>query len=398
MIKTNPQKIKEVLTRGVEKVIKKEDLAKQLNSGKSLRIKLGVDPTAPNLHLGHAVVLRKLKEFQGLGHKIVFIIGDFTAKIGDPTGKLSLRKVLSEKEIRDNMKTYKSQIGKILDLSKTDIVYNSKHLSRLSLTEIYRIFHFFSASQILERDMFQKRRESGKPIWLHEFFYPVFQAYDSVAVRADVEIGGNDQLFNMMMGRQLQPHFGQPAQNIMTMKILVGTDGVKKMSKSLGNYISIKESPKDMYGKLMSIKDDLMPVYFELCTFLSLEEIEGIKKSLKNKKVNPRDVKARLAREIVALYYGKSAAQKAEKEFNRIFKQKELPSQIPSVAIKAGNIDILELLVRAKLASSKSEAKRLIEQKGVKIDGKNQSDWQKNISIKNGMIIQVGKRKFAKIR
>ena len=396
-INTSPKKIEEILTRSVEEIIEKESLIKKLKSGKQLRIKFGVDPTAPELHLGNAVILWKLKEFQELGHTIIFIIGDFTAQIGDPTDKLTARKTLTEKEIKANMKTYKEQVGEILDLNKTEIIYNNRHLSKMKLAEIYRISQFFTVNQILERDMFQERRRAEKPIWLHEFMYPIFQAYDSVVVKADIEIGGNDQLFNMMAGRQLQPHFNQPPQDVITIKLLVGTDGKRKMSKSFGNYIGIQELANEQYGKIMSIPDESIIDYFELCAHLSLMEVEKIKKELKNKKLNPRDAKAKLAYEIVALYHGKPAAQKAEKEFNRIFKEKELPSEMPSIKITDKNINILDLLVKTKLASSKAEAKRLIEQKGVKIDDEIQEDWRKNILIKSVMIIQVGKRKFVKI-
>ncbi|MEK7163055.1 MAG: tyrosine--tRNA ligase [Patescibacteria group bacterium] len=397
-INTNHQKIKEILTRGVEEIIEKENLIKKLSSGKPLRIKFGVDPTSPKLHLGSAVILWKLKEFQKLGHTIVFIIGDFTAQIGDPTGKLTARKTLTEKEIKANMETYKEQVGKILNLNKTEIVYNSHHLLKMSLAKIYRIFQFFTVNQILERDMFQERRKAEKPIWLHEFVYPIFQAYDSVVVKADIEIGGNDQLFNMMAGRQLQPHLNQSPQDIITIKLLVGTDGKRKMSKSFGNYIGINESPKEQFGKIMSIPDESIIEYFELCTPLPLEKIEKIETELKNNKLNPRDAKAKLAYEIVSLYHGKSAAQKAENEFNRIFKEKELPSKIPSIKIADKNINILDLLVKIKFALSKAEAKRLIEQKGVKINDKIQEDWRKNVIVKSGAVIQVGKRKFVKIK
>ena len=278
-INTSPQKIKEILTRGVEEIIEKESLIKKLKSGKPLRIKFGVDPTAPELHLGNAVILWKLKEFQELGHTIIFIIGDFTAQIGDPTDKLTARKTLTEKEIKANMKTYKEQVGEILDLNKTKIIYNNRHLSKMKLAEIYRISQFFTVNQILERDMFQERRRAEKPIWLHEFMYPIFQAYDSVVVKADIEIGGNDQLFNMMAGRQLQPHFNQPPQDVITIKLLVGTDGKRKMSKSFGNYIGIQELANEQYGKIMSIPDESIIDYFELCAHLSLMEVEKIKKN-----------------------------------------------------------------------------------------------------------------------
>ena len=406
-INTDSQKINELLTRGVEQIIEKESLRKKLKSGRQLRIKFGIDPTAPDIHLGNAVILWKLRDFQDLGHKIILIIGDFTAQIGDPTGKLSTRKMLTQQEIEENMKNYKNQIGKILDVKKIKIVYNSDHLGKLTLADIYQIFHFFTANQILERDMFQEREKKGKPIWLHEFLYPIFQAYDSAAIRADVEIGGSDQLFNMTMGRQLQPHFRQDPQDVMTMKLLIGTDGEKKMSKSVGNYIGIQESPEEQYGKIMSIKDELILDYFELCTRISLKKIKDLEKDLKAKNVNPRDLKSRLAKKIVEIYHGKTAAKKAEKEFNRVFKEKKVPSKMPVFIVPQESYPVLKLLVELNLAQSKSEAKRLIEEGGVKIikptiDNKQLTiklrDWKEEIKIQDEMILKVGKRKFAKIK
>ncbi len=315
--------------------------------------------------------------------------------------------MLTKQEIEENMKNYKNQIGKILDVKKIKIVYNSDHLGKLTLADIYQIFHFFTANQILERDMFQEREKKGKPIWLHEFLYPIFQAYDSAAIRADVEIGGSDQLFNMTMGRQLQPHFGQDPQDVMTMKLLIGTDGEKKMSKSVGNYIGIQESPEEQYGKIMSIKDELILDYFELCTRISLKKIKELEKDLKAKNVNPRDLKSRLAKKIVEIYHGKTAAKKAEKEFNRVFKEKKVPSKMPVFIVPQESYPVLKLLVELNLAQSKSEAKRLIEEGGVKIikptiDNKQLTiklrDWKEEIKIQDEMILKVGKRKFAKIK
>ena len=397
-VKTNSKKIEEILTRGVEKIIEKESLLKKLKSGRRLRVKLGIDPTAPDLHLGNAVALWKLREFQDLGHKIIFIIGDFTARIGDPSGRLSLRKALTEREIKENMKAYKSQIEKILDLKKTEIVFNSEHLSNLKLSEMYRLFHFFSLNQILEREMFKKRISLGKPIWLHEFFYPILQAYDSVVVGAEIEVGGSDQLFNMLMGRQLQAYFNQTPQDILTMKILVGTDGKQKMSKSFQNYIGINEPANEQYGKLMSIKDETLPQYLELCTRLPVEEIKKDIQLFKNGKINPRDLKRKLAREVVSLYYGRTAALKAEDEFERVFREKKLPSNIPEVEIKEKFLNILDLLIKTKLVDSKSEAKRMISQKAIKINGLLKENWREVIEIKEGMVIKVGKRKFLKIK
>lgn len=396
-VKTDAKKIEEILTRGVEKIIEKESLVKKLKSGKRLRVKLGIDPTSPDLHLGNAVVLWKLKEFQDLGHKIVLIIGDFTAQVGDPSGRLSPRRVLTEREIKENMKAYRFQIGKILDLKKTEIIFNSHHLSSLKLSQLYRLFSFFTVNQILEREMFQKRISLKKPIWLPEFFYPILQAYDSVVVKADVEVGGSDQLFNMLLGRQLQSFLNQSPQEIITMKILVGTDGREKMSKSFNNFIGIAESPNEQFGKLMSIRDELIPQYLELCTRLPMEEIKKDIQLLETGQINPRDLKRKLAREVVSLYHGKEMAEKAQREFDLVFREKKPPSEIPEVKIKEKNINILELLLKTKLANSKSEAKRLISQKAVKIDGELKENWREVVEIKKGMVIKVGKRKFVKI-
>lgn len=397
MSQTKTQKIEEILNKGVDKVILRNHLEKRLKSGEKLRIKFGIDPTSSDIHLGNAVILWKLREFQKLGHKIILIIGDFTAQIGDPSGRSGERRTLTKEEVAKNMKTYKKQIGEILDFKKIELIYNSRHLLKLNFSEIYRLLHFFSVNQILERDIFQERKRKEKPIWLHEFLYPILQAYDSVVVKADIEIGGKDQLFNMIMGRQLQPHFGQLPQDIITMKLLIGTDGRRKMSKSFGNYIGINESAKQQYGKLMSINDELIPEYFELCTPLPLEEVNKIKSELKNKKVNPRDLKEKLARTIVSIYHGVAAAKKAEKEFVRIFKEKKTPTKIPEIRIQQKNINILDLLVKIRFASSKSEAKRLISQGGIKIDAKVCQDWGKVIEVQKGMIIQVGKRRFVRI-
>ncbi len=375
--------IEEILTRGVEQVIEKDHLEKRLRAGEKLRIKHGADPTTPDLHLGHAVVLRKLKEFQDLGHQIVFIIGDFTAKIGDPSGRLTARKPLAEKEIKENIKTYKQQLGKILDLDKTEIIYNSKHLSKMSFAEIYRISHFFSVNQILERDMFQQRKKTGRPVWLHEFFYPVFQAYDSVAVKADLEIGGNDQLFNMMMGRQLQPHFNHAPQDIMTMKILIGIDGARKMSKSFGNYIGIAEAPDSQYGKIMSIPDKLLPEYFALLTDIDF-----------NEKENPRDAKMKLAYEIVKTFHGEKEAEGAQKNFIKVFQKKEIPDKILEIKIKEPK-ELGDILVKNEIVSSKSEFRRLINEKAIDIKGEVLKD--PHFIASGPIIVRVGKKKFVKI-
>jgi len=389
-MKNTQEKIKEILERGVEQIIDKNSLIKRLKSGRKLRIKHGIDPTGPKIHIGRAIQFRKLKSFQDLGHQIVLIIGDFTAEIGDASDKQSMRKSLSEKEIKENMKDYKKQIGKILDLKKTEIRHNSQWLSKLTAKELLSLTVNFTAQQMIQRRNFKERWEQGKPIGLHELTYPLFQGYDSVAVKADVEIGGADQLFNLKVGREIQKIFGQSEQDLLTSKMLPGLDG-RKMSTSWQNMVTIVDNPDEMYGKIMSMKDEFIADYFELCTDIPLPEIKNIKKA------NPREAKARLAREIVATYYNKNTALKAEKEFNMIFKERRLPGSVPAVKISQRMMNILELLFKTKLVSSKAKAKRLILQKGVRIDNEIQTDWRKQVKIKKGLVVQVGKRKFAKL-
>lgn len=390
------QKIEELLTRGVEEIIEKESLVKKLKSGKKLRIKLGIDPTGPKIHIGRATQLWKLRAFQELGHKIVLIIGDFTAQIGDASDKDVMRKSLTKKEVETNMKNYKKQIGKILDIKKVEFRYNSEWLNKLSAKDLVKLSMIFTAQQMIQRRNFKERWDAGKPIGLHELDYPIFQGYDSVTIKADVEIGGIDQLFNVLAGREIQRALGQTPQDVMVLKMLNGLDG-RKMSTSWGNIITIIDEPQDMFGKIMSMKDELMLQYFELCTLLPLSKIEEIKRDLANQKVNPRDVKAELAGEIVSSYHGKKEAEIAKQEFNKIFREKQLPSEIKEVKIERTKSLILDLLVKTKIAFSKSEAKRLIIQKGIKIDGKIEDDWRKEIEIRKGMTIQAGKRRFIKI-
>ncbi|MDP3014947.1 MAG: tyrosine--tRNA ligase [bacterium] len=396
-INTDSQKIEKILTHGVKEIIVKNHLEKQLKSGRNLRVKFGIDPTAPDIHLGHSVPLRKLKQFQELGHQIILIIGDFTAQIGDPSERKETRKPLTAEEIKKNMKGYLKQADKIINLDKTEVIYNSEWFAKDNAKIIFKLARAGSIQQILHRTDFQKRLQKNQDITLLETLYPLLQGYDSVMVKADVEIGGTDQLFNLLMGRKVQRFYEMPEQDILTTSLLEGLDGIKKMSKSAGNYIAVNETPNKMFEKIMRLPDNLIAKYFLLCTDKSKKEIQKIKTDMERSKLNPRDVKARLAHEIVALYHGKIAAQKAEKEFNQIFKEKKLPSEIPLIKIAAKNINILDLLTKTKLASSKAEAKRLIEQKGVKINNEIQEDWRKNIPIKNGMIIQSGKRRFAKI-
>jgi len=395
-IDKNSQQIKEILSQGVEEVIQKENLIKKIKSGEILKIKHGIDPTSPYIHLGNAISLWKLRQFQKLGHQIILIIGDFTARIGDTSDKKSLRQPLSKKQIEYNMKNYKKQIGRILDLKKTKFVYNSSWLKKITLEEILNLTSRFTVAQMIERKNFTERYKTGKPIGLNEFLYPLMQGYDSVAVKADVEIGGTDQKFNMLAGRIIQKLYNQLPQNIITLTLIEGSDD-RKMSKSFGNVINITDKPNNMFGKIMSMKDNLIVKYFILCTKMPLEKINEIETGLKLKKLNPRNAKVQLAKEIISLYYNKIIAKKAEKEFERIFQEKKLPSKIPKIQIKEKSVNILELLVKTKLASSRSEAKRLILQKGVKINGKIQKSWQEIVKIKKGQVLQVGKRKFLKI-
>jgi len=395
-INTDDKKIKELISKGVEEIIEKKSLVQKLKSGKKLRVKLGIDPTGPKIHIGRALQFQKLKQFQELGHQIILIIGDFTAQIGDASDKQAMRKPLSEKEIKENMKSYKEQIGKIINLEKTEIHYNSEWFNKMKLKEIISLAMNFTAQQMIQRKNFKERWDSNKPIGLHELLYPLLQGYDSVMVKADIEIGGSDQLFNLKTGREIQKIFNQPQQDIITLKMLYGTDG-RKMSTSWGNIITIIDKPFDIFGKIMSMKDELIPHYLELCTDVPLKEIKKIEKDLSSKKVNPKEIKIKLAKEIIKNYYNKKEADEAEKEFNKIFVKKEIPTETKEIKINEKNIPFLDLLVKTGLAPSKSEAKRLILQNAVKIDNKVLNDWKKNIEIKKGMIIQVGKRKFIKI-
>lgn len=393
MTDTNPQKIEEILTRGVEEVFEKESLIKKLQSGKQLRIKFGIDPTGPKIHIGRAFQFWKLRAFQETGHKIVLIIGDFTAQIGDASDKQAMRKVLTEKEIKENLKNYLKQIGKILDLKKVEVRYNSEWFKKMKIRDFVTLQMIFTAQQTIQRRNFKERWDEGKPIGLHELDYPLFQGYDSVMIKSDVEIGGSDQLFNLQAGREIQKYFKQPPQDIMTSKMLNGLDG-RKMSTSWGNIITIVDEPADMFGRVMSMKDELIDEYFELATRLSKEEISQIKKISDN----PRDIKARLAKEIVKMYHNEKAAEMAEMEFNKIFRNKELPSDMPVFETEKKIYLLADLLCDSLLAPSRNEAKRLIEAGAVDLDDVTEKDWRKSVEIKNEMIIKVGSRKFIKIK
>jgi len=392
----NVQKIDELLNRGTEKIIEKEHLKNALSSGKKLRIKLGIDPTGPKIHLGRATQLWKLRAFQELGHQIVLIIGDFTAQIGDPSDKPEGRKGLDERTIKANAKEYINQFAKILDIKKVEIRYNSEWLKKVNLNEFLSITTNFSVQQLIHRRNFFERWKSKQPISLTEICYPLLQGYDSVAIKSDVEIGGYDQLFNLKMGRIMQRIFKQEPQDIMTLKMLDGLDG-RKMSTSWGNVVNITDEPNDMYGKLMSMKDEMIYSYYDLCLATSLQELKEIKDELADKKTNPRDLKAELAKRLVEAYHGKSAAQAAQKEFDKIFKDKSKPTDIRNLYCPKKEYGLIDLIVGLKFVKSRSDAKRLIQQGGAKVDDQKITDPTKIIKIKEGMIVQAGRLNFARM-
>lgn len=396
MRKSKSRKIEEVLTRRVEQILPSKKGLKKLMEKRKIKLYLGIDPTSPQIHIGNAVPLRKLREFQNLGHEVILLVGTFTAQVGDPSERDKKRHSLTLSQIKKNMATFQKQASKILDFSKTKIKHNADWLSKLKFGDLVKLTSNFTISRLLERDMFQKRIKKGEEVRVNELLYPLMQGYDSVAMDVDLEIGGTDQTFNMLVGRKLQKVYNKKEKFILTVPLLIGLDG-RKMSKSYGNTVNLTDKPNDMYGKIMSLKDDLITHYFELCTDVSQVAIKKMKKELKSKKVNPRDLKAKLAREIVKIYYGKIAAKKAEKEFDRIFREKRLPSKIKEIRIKKRKINILDLLVKTKQAPSKSEAKRLISQRAVEINGAIKKDWRDTIDIKKGMVIKVGKRRFIEI-
>lgn len=392
-----------LIRRGAAEIIVEEELAKKVEksiaTGVPLRVKLGLDPTAPDIHLGHTVVLQKLRQFQDLGHNVFLVIGDFTARIGDPSGRAASRKQLSEEEVQANARTYEAQVFKILDPEKTTVVFNSSWLAGLSFQEVIELASKYTVARMLERDDFSRRFREGHPIGIHELLYPLMQGYDSVALNADVELGGTDQKFNLLMGRFLQREFGQEEQIAITMPILEGLDGVNKMSKSLGNYIGVDEPPGEMYGKTMSIPDSLIIRYYELVTRVPEEEIARLGEDLEAGRVNPRDAKMALAREIVSMYHGQEAARVAEREFVRVFSERELPSEIEEIVLPAGEpVWAPRLLVLCNLAKSTSEAKRLISQGAVRVDGSRIRDSEEEIQLKDGMVVRVGRRRFARVR
>lgn len=376
----------------------KNRLAKSIAEKKPLRVKLGADPSAPDLHLGHCVALNKLREFQDCGHTVVFIIGDFTGMIGDPSGKSATRPQLSKEQVLANAQSYQEQVFKILDPARTEVHFNSEWFGPMTFDKVIRLSAHVTVAQMLARDDFSKRYAANQPISLVEFLYPLVQAYDSVMVRADVELGGTDQLFNLLLGREIQKAHGQEPQIVMTMPLLEGLDGVNKMSKSLGNYIAVSDSPKDTFGKTMSVSDNLMWRYFSLVLCLPEEEIAALKAAVASGTRHPRDVKDELGRRIVAKFHGEAAGAEASAEFARVFSQNQLPTDIPEVVVSAGKIGILTLMVKAGLAPSTSEARRLVQAGAVKLDEEKIADVRLEIAPKTGVVIRSGKRGFAKIK
>jgi len=393
-------KINQLLKKSTAEIIVKKDLEDKLRSGRTLKVKLGIDPTGSDLHLGHMVVIRKLKEFQELGHTVQLLFGNFTGQIGDPTDKKTTRQVKTQEELENNAKKYLEQVGKVLDTSKVEVHWNADWLGNLKFIDIINLAQTFTVQQMIERDMFQERINNQRPIYMHEFFYPLMQGYDSVALKSDVELGGTDQTFNLLAGRTIQKAYGQEPQNILTVPLLIGTDGQEKMGKSLNNYIGINEEPSEMYGKTMSIPDHLILPYFELATDIPLEEIEKIKQAMAEGE-NPKNIKMRLAREIVTLYHNHEAALHAEIQFNEIFKNKGIPEEIELYKLANKQISIIDIIAESGMTNSKGEARRLILGGGVKVDGEKISDGETQLNPEEKdnkeIILQVGKRKFLKI-
>ena len=398
-----PDEQRDRLRRGTVEIISEEDLLAKLREGRSLRVKLGVDPSSPDLHIGHAIVLRKMRQFQDLGHDVILVIGDFTAMIGDPTGKKAARPMLTAEAVERNAATYRKQYSLILDPSRTRVVFNSQWLGAMSFADVIRLTARATVARILERDDFTTRLRGGIPIHLHELLYPLCQAYDSVAIQADVELGGTDQKFNNLMGRELQREMGQSSQVVVLTPLLPGLDGVEKMSKSLGNAIGITDPPDEMFGKAMSIPDALMPAYFECATDVPMNDVTTIRDGLAAGTVHPRDAKRRLARAIVEMWHGAKGAEAAEAAFAQVFVEGDLPDNIPDTAVSAedapgGRIRLVKLLLVTGLAESTRDARRLISQGGVSIDGTRLHDIDAEVAVHDGLIVRVGRRRFARVR
>ena len=387
-----------VIKRGCDELLVEAELAERIASGRPLRVKLGMDPTAPDLHLGHTVVLNKLRQFQDLGHHVQFLIGDFTGMIGDPTGKNTTRPPLTRDQIQDNARTYREQVFKILDSERTEILFNSTWSDKLGADGMIRVAATYTVARMLERDDFGKRFRSNQPIAIHEFLYPLMQGYDSVAMKCDIELGGTDQKFNLLVGRELQKHFGQRPQCILTMPLLEGLDGVNKMSKSLGNYVGIDEPPGEIFGKLMSVSDELMWRYIELLSFESLDSIARWRHEVADGR-NPREIKAALAREIAARFHSQHAARHAEAEFEARFRRGAMPEDMPEVTLATAGqgMAITQILKASGLTASTSEALRMIEQGGVRVDGERVADKTLRLDPRRTIVLQVGKRKFARV-
>lgn len=388
----------ELIKRGADELLIEADLVEKLKTGRPLRVKAGFDPTAPDLHLGHTVLINKLRHFQELGHQVLFLIGDFTGMIGDPSGKNTTRPPLTREQVLDNARTYQDQVFKILDPAKTEVCFNSSWMEALGASGMIRLAAQHTVARMLERDDFSKRYSAQQPIAIHEFLYPLCQGYDSVALKADIELGGTDQRFNLLVGRELQKHYGQAPQCVLTMPLLEGLDGVNKMSKSLGNYIGIYEPPNEIFGKVMSISDDLMWRYYDLLSFRGAEEIKGLRDAIVGGR-NPRDVKVMLAQELVARFHGQAAAVAALEDFEARFQRKAIPDDIPEVSLPGGveGVSISAVLKQAGLTASTSEALRMIDQGGVRLNGDKLSE--KGLVLKAGevVVLQVGKRKFARV-
>lgn len=388
----------EIIRRGADEILIEAELRDKLASGRPLRVKAGFDPTAPDLHIGHTVLLNKLKQLQDLGHHILFLIGDFTGMIGDPTGKNATRPPLTREEVARNAETYTEQVFKVLDRGRTEVVFNSAWMDRMNAADLVKLAAKHTVARMLERDDFAKRYKGQQPIAIHEFLYPLVQGYDSVALKSDLELGGTDQRFNLLMGRELQKAYGQAPQCILTMPLLEGTDGVNKMSKSLGNYVGINEPATEIFGKLMSISDELMWRYIELLSFDSLEDIRKRKREVEEGR-NPRDVKVAFAKEIVARFHGPAAGEAAVADFEARFKRDEIPADLPEVSVdsKGEALSLAQVLKQAGLTASTSEALRMIEQGGVKIDGEKVADKGRKLARGATAVLQVGKRKFARV-
>jgi len=384
-----------VLKRGVAEIIFENELRELLNSGRPLRLKQGFDPSRPDIHLGHVVGLRKLRQFQEMGHQLVLIVGDWTAQIGDPSGQSSTRTMLSADEVKANAMTYMEQFFKVVDRNRTEVRWQTEWYGKFTLEDVIRLTSKFTVAQFLAREDFAKRHAAGQPIAITELLYPLLQGYDSVVVKADVEFGGVDQKFNCLVAREVQQYFGQRPEQVFLMPLLIGTDGVLKMSKSLGNYIGITEAPNDMYGKIMSIPDRIMVDYLVLLTDIPDAEISEITRQMAEQALNPMIVKKRLAREIVAQFHGKAAADEADNHFARVFQKRDVPEDVTEFTVARGQVDLVELLVQASLAKSRSEAKRLLSQRAVEIDGSTVAE--DSITVKNGSILKVGKRRFIRL-